>query len=687
MPTGICLPADVTEKFKQALISGKLNPEKLHIMTTAARTKLFTEIAGEGNAKFINREFEQKLLLKNQEHGMLNWAKKFSGASADQKAAMAERIKAEFARKQNRLYNPEEGQSFLEQLVRETLNRKYKVEPTLEQSKEIIDLQRNVDRTFKRADKDGVFKNTEDRLAHGMAKVELENYVNEAKLAAGKTSFKEAPLRKTVSAIGATPGVAKSLLSALDDSLYGRQGIKTLLNIRTSNIWAKNFLKSFRDIGRQLKAGGSAKSILTSGDERAMNLIKADIYSRPNALNGKYKAGNYGLLAHSEEAYPSSVAEKIPAFGRLFKASEVAFNGGALRLRADLADRLIKIAEKQGIDTLDRKQAEGLGTLVGEMTGRGSLENANHWTNSLLFSPKFLKANFDSLTLHAFDKKATAFTRKQAAKNMAGMVISIGTVLSVAHALNPKSVDTDPRSPNFGKIKIGTHWVDITGGMGAMVTLAARTFVPTEHNGQWGLWSKSKTGTYSNLTGGGFGKQTALDTVNNFWEGKLAPSAGVVRDIWTGQNYNGQKPTVKNELEGATTPLPIQNYQQLKNSSNSDKLAAMIADGFGFSVATNGNGSTTYGKSWANSTSRSLVGLKQKIGPAKFAKANTEYNTKVDNYLLRPDIQAKLNKLSDDDKQKEISHEQAKVQSQVFKEYNYKAPKAKSNKSLFSQFK
>jgi hypothetical protein len=687
MPVGMCLMPDASEKFKQALISGKLNPERLANMTTEARTKLLTDIVGQGNAKFVNREFEQKLLLKNQELGMLNWAKKHSGFDARQRAEIQAKVRAEYARKQNRLFNPEENQTFLEQLVRESLNRKYRVEPTLEQSKHIITLQNEVDTTLTKANENGIFRNKTDQIAHGMAKVNLENYVNEAKLAAGKISFKEAPVAKIKDSIGATPGVAKSLLSALDDSLYGRQGIKTLLNIRTSDIWVKNFLKSFRDIGRQLKAGGDTKTILTGGDDRAFSLIKADVYSRANALNGKYKAGNYGLAVHSEEAYPSSVAEHIPLFGRLFKASEVAFNGGAMRLRADLADRFIKIAEKQGINTLDKTQAEGLGTLVGQMTGRGSLDNANHWTNSLLFSPKFLKANFNGLTLHLVDKKATAFTKKEAAKNMAGIVTSVGTLLAVAHALNPNSVETDPRSSNFGKIKVGTHWVDITGGSGALLVLAAKTFVPTKHNGEWGLWAKSKTGAYTKLNDAKFGQQTALDTVNSFWEGKLAPVAGVVRDVWSGRNYSGQKPTVANELKGATTPLPIQNYNQLKDSKNSDKLAAMIADGFGFSVATNTNSSTTYGKNWSNSTSKELTTLKQKLGPDKFSQANSDYNTKIDKYLLRPDIQEKLKELSDSDRQKLITHKQDQFKAEIFKQYNYKAPKATSNKSLFSKFK
>ncbi len=258
-------------------------------------------------------------------------------------------------------------------------------------------------------------------------------------------------------------------------------------------------------------------------------------------------------------------------------------------MRADLADRFIKIAEKQGINTLDSKEARGIGTLIGEMTGRGSLNSHNSWTNGLLFSPKFLKANFDGLTAHVFDRNATAFTRKEAAKNMAGVVASTATVLAIAHKLNPDSVDFDPRSSHFGKIKIKGNWVDVTGGQGAILTLAARTLVPTKQNGKWGLYTKNNKGEVTNLLTRKYGAQNALDIVNNFWEGKLAPAPGILRDVWTQDTYEGTKPTVKGEISGATTPISIQTYNQLKDGNKSDALAGVILDGLGLSVTTPNN--------------------------------------------------------------------------------------------------
>jgi len=52
--------------------------------------------------------------------------------------------------------------------------------------------------------------------------------------------------------------------------------------------------------------------------------VKADINSRPNALNGNYK--KMGLaVGNVEDQFPSSLPAKIPYAGRVFEASKNAF--------------------------------------------------------------------------------------------------------------------------------------------------------------------------------------------------------------------------------------------------------------------------------------------------------------------------------------------------------------------------
>jgi hypothetical protein len=333
-----------------------------------------------------------------------------------------------------------------------------------------------------------------------------------------------------------------------------------------------------------------------------MSAIKADAYSRPNALNGKYKAGDYAIGLTSEEAYPSSLPEKIPLLGRLFKASEVAYNGGALRFRADYADRVIAAAERNGINTLDAVEAKPLGHLVNSLTGRGSigkLDVVGQELNAGLFSIKFLKSNFDVLTAHMLDKGASSFVKKQAAGNLLKIVTSTAAILGTAELLHPGSVDWDPRSSKFGKIKVGNTTFDVTGGMASLATLISRTMIPTKGPDGWGLYSKSgTTGQLTKLNSKKYGKQTALDVVESFWEGKLSPAAGIIRDVWVGQDYQGNQVTPLSLLKGATTPIIAQNFGQFSSDPNAANIwVSMILDGLGISTSSSGGSQKVLQKS------------------------------------------------------------------------------------------
>lgn len=660
-----CLIKSAADDFRQKLKDGTIDPIKLAQMSSDERHAFFEKIVGTENATPVNALFESKLLLKNQKAGYISWAKRVAGISPQIRRDLLSRIE-----RLDKVLSPTEEKAFLKDLASTRLG----TEVTQEEAKRIFDMTQAVKEAKAKMDPDTfTFPSSEDRLAYGYRAVQLENYVNELRQQAAKVSFAEQPVKATLSAAGQIPGVMKSLVASLDNSYFGRQGIKTLLDVRTSPIWIKDFLKSWKDIGKQLVAKGSW---YTSGDDAALDAIKADIYSRPNALNGKYNAGNYGLNVLTEEAYPSSLPEKIPLLGRLFKASEAAYNGGALRLRADLADRMIQIAEKHGVNTLDRTEAEGLGTLVSSLTGRGGMGKGNSVANALLFSVKFLRANFNTLTAHAFDPKATSFARKEAAKNLVSMISTVATVSAIAKAIDPNSVDLDPRSGHAGKIKVYGHWVDITGGMGSLVSLASR-ITPTYHNGELGFWTITNAGQYKKLTADTYGAQTALDVFENFWEGKLSPSAGFLRDLWTGQTYQGEKLDLNKPIDvagvelGNQLPLSIQNYNQLKDAGSAGQLALTILDGLGISVS-----SSTGAKSWIEQPTKEQQAFLEAVGKDEFQKANDLYNAKYSIWLGDTKQSKYYQNLSDDGKQKLMDQAKKTIQKQVFSEYGftYKKP-------------
>ena len=650
-----CLIKSEATKFKKALVDGTIDPIKLAEMSSQERHDFFKGFTDEKNATQINSLFESKLLLKNQQAGMITWAKRVAGITPETKRDILSKIQ-----RMEKVLDPQENEEFLRDLASTRLG----LGVSQAEAKTMNDLAQDIKTKRESADENGVFKSETKRLEYGASVVALEKYVGDLKLDAKKVNFKEQPIEAIKKVVSEVPGTLKSLVASLDNSFFGRQGIKTLMDTRTSKIWVKNFLKSWGDIATELKG------------KDAVDLIKADIYSRPNAINGKYKAGDYGLTVLNEEAFPSSIPEKIPVFGRLFKASESAYNGGALRLRADLADRIITKAEKFGVNTLDKAEAEGLGHLISSMTGRGNIGKLGVFSkevNVLFFSIKFLKSNIDTLTAHAFDKKVqqNKFAKQEALKSTLSVISTMAVILAIAKMLNPDWVEEDPRSTNFGKIKMFGRWTDISGGMASLVTLSSR-LIPTQRDGEWGNWYKSSSGNWINL-GASYGAMNPEEVFYNFFEGKLSPFARIIKTytLDQGKDFIGKPVTITDSLKNITFPISVQSYLEMVKDPDStaiDILGSMILDGLGLSVSTY----LPNQFDWNSSDTKTLNQFKEKIGQDNFNKANDKFNKEYTDWLevvIRTD---EYKGLSEDGKATVRSNGKEDIQQKIFDEYDFK---------------
>src|SRR5690242_16439050 len=104
-----CLPKFAAESLIRSL------PEdlsKLTDMTSEERRKFFTDIVGEENAKQTNTLFESKLILKNQEQGIINWVKKITGMTPEAKRDLITKVQ-----NAHEILKPEDNQKFLEDLA------------------------------------------------------------------------------------------------------------------------------------------------------------------------------------------------------------------------------------------------------------------------------------------------------------------------------------------------------------------------------------------------------------------------------------------------------------------------------------------------------------------------------------------------------------------------------------------
>lgn len=440
------------------------------------------------------------------------------------------------------------------------------------------------------ADAKGAIAEGGSRFEYGAARVAYENYVDSLKGydAPVKVLIKNRvqEMRKTwqenksraigdaaIDSIKTISNNSIAMVATLDNSFLLRQGLKVLLTHPSA--WVPGAKASFVNFAK------------TVGGKNALDVLLADIYSRPNYLNGKYKTAK--IVSTNEEQFPTSLPEHIPGVGRVFKASEVAFKGAALQMRTDLFDLYEKMAIKNGVDTSNKAWLEDIGKLINSLTARGKWGKTGEpaIVRIILWAPKMLKANIDVLTAHGFGYGLDhPWVKKQAAINLLKIISEMALIMAIANALLPGSAETDPRSSDIGKIKIGKTRFDYSGGMGSLLTLSARVITTlTNLAGITNMGNTKNTETgFITKYGTGFGKRTAFDAVTDFLVNKTTPPMGVLVQMLKGKNRDNTDFTFSKALYGSFTPISAQNFISMKDDVSADKVAGALVDLIGLNA-------------------------------------------------------------------------------------------------------
>ncbi len=670
----VCILPEKAKEFKQKLKDKKLNIFDLVNMESEARTKLLSDYFG-NEAKTVNTLFEEKLILKNRLQGLKNWVSKITASgrySLEKIAEMKKLIEEYKTQQQERIFNPKEHEAFLANLAEEKLG----VRVSREESQKIFDLtekaktllEKNYDEKKPIGEK---WSSIKDRADYGASKVLLENYISSLK--GEGEPLKEVlknrveEFKKTASenvskavfdvssdAIKTISDNSIALVASVDNSFLGRQGLKTLLTHPSA--WQSGAKNSFIDIWN------------TMGGKNTIDALMADYYSRENYINGNYEKVKIGKTR--EEELPTSLPEKIPALGRVFKASDIAFKGSALRMRMDLFDLMRKMQKEQGLNITDKKLIEDTGTILNSLTARGKFGKYGEspLVSLLLWSPRMLKANYDTLTTHSLGAELqTSWGRKEAFKNTLKIVGSMALMLSIAQQLNKDSVEKDPTSSDFGNIMIedtkmsrilgvladfvgissstygGKTRFDISSGMKSLITFFARQLT-----GQ----TKSPITGIKKEFGSGYGETSRFDSFIDFLTGKTKPAVSTAIDISKGKNFKGQKPTPANIVYGLTVPISIQNILELNDTND--------------------------GVDWGENTGKELQQFKDKVGKDDFKKANDDFNKQTSEWINSTKNKEEFKKLSTEDKQKIISNKKSEIKKTIFSKYNFKYQQEKA---------
>ncbi|MEK6883981.1 MAG: hypothetical protein AABY22_30405 [Nanoarchaeota archaeon] len=335
--------------------------------------------------------------------------------------------------------------------------------------------------------------------------------------------------------VGNILNVPRSLMSSFDLSAPFRQGILLISH-------PKRFFSAFLDMFKVF------------GSEKAFRALQESIIRMPTndlAQQGKLAFGEIGsVLTAREERFMSNWAEKIPLIGKGVRASGRAYTGFLNKLRADVFQDLILKAEALGLNPRNNSVlVEEIAKFVNVASGRGSfkdLERAVPFFNSVFFSPRLMASRLTLLN-PLYYIRSSPFVRREALKSLFTFLGAGLTVLTFAK-MNGAEIGDEPRSADYGKIKIDNTRIDIWAGFQQYIRMATQLWT--------GEYVSSTTGKLYEL-GEGYKPLTRWDILLRQIESKESPILSFATDILRQQDYAGRPVKVTTEIAERLIPMVI----------------------------------------------------------------------------------------------------------------------------------
>lgn len=368
-----------------------------------------------------------------------------------------------------------------------------------------------------------------------------------AKLAAGKATLAD------------IAGAPRTTLAGLDISFLFRQG------------GAYNYpgllispIESIKRVGRALVAMG----------EEGYGRANAEIAASPRAgemrasglhLANQAKVASGNKLIDREEAYIARFMQDLPGYKQTERGNTTLLD----MLRAEKFDQYARFLEKRGKNFKNSPRAfKQMAKFVNLMTGRGSLgefDSAIPFLSLGLFSPRWVISRVQLAALIpklAYQESAGLVGRGKAThidpqvrklmwRDLGAYAGAMGVTLGLlaaagAAGLAHIDVGWDPEESDFGKVIInGKHHYDLTGGMQQYLVLGYRlthSFIKREKGEQLKDYEKPS------------------EILLRFLRGKASPAGGLVADIFTGENYQGQPISIREALTNQIYPLIIKDF-------------------------------------------------------------------------------------------------------------------------------
>jgi len=238
----------------------------------------------------------------------------------------------------------------------------------------------------------------------------------------------------------------------------------------------------------------------------------------------KVRVDEFAELTERAEAFMGDFAKKIPGWGEVIKRSELAYVASNNGIRWHLWNHFCEQWEGSGKSD---KDYEDLAKVLNATTGRGNIEFLKQFipaANVVFYSPRFVISRFQSLA-YAVDPRMSWSARKILWGNLASFVGSGIAILGLLSLIPGIDVEPDPRSSDFGKIRIGNERIDFWAGYSPIVRLACQLLT--------GERKATDTKRIYNAN--------AKELVKRFIRSKLAPVPGLIADASSGTTFIGKE--------------------------------------------------------------------------------------------------------------------------------------------------
>lgn len=404
---------------------------------------------------------------------------------------------------------------------------------------------------------------------------ERESNIRKAKADKAKDDFDESLERDVVQRMTGTERLRHEAVSTYDAAR----------NLMTTG--------EFSFILRQGKLATAAHPILAAkafpkavqalfADEVTARAIDMEVLNHPDAPSaieaGLHLTEAGERLSAREETMASKLADKIPVLGNFNQAGRVFLN----KLRFDVYQSL-----KEARPEMTPEQNKALASFVNNATGRGSLgglERAAVPLGRLLFAPRYLSSRIQFLVgrdMWGGDLTTRRIIAKEYAKTLIGLgayysALKLGFDSLTDDEKKKTSIETDPRSSDFGKVKIGNTRLDPLAGLSQVIVFGARSQLGS---------TKTASGKVVPIRGDvPYGGRNWMDVASSFARSKLHPLPGSIVNLYSGTDLGGNPATIGNQAVNFVTPMTYMDiYEALEEQDLpqgvSFSLLALLGEG------------------------------------------------------------------------------------------------------------